>query len=90
LYFPGLHSDTEDGGSTFLQNVSTQLTDYAAPHPRKTVVTAVFPAYNILIGESEGKTTLCRSRRRWEYNIKGMREWQLFKWLRTGAGGRLL
>jgi hypothetical protein len=52
--------------------------------------------YNVLVGKPEGKRTLGRLRRRWEYGIKmDLREigwglWSGFTWLRIGAVGGLL
>jgi hypothetical protein len=50
--------------------------------------------YRVLVGKTEGKTPLGRSRRRWEKNIKmDLQEvgcggvWIGVSWLRIGTGG---
>jgi hypothetical protein len=45
-------------------------------------------AYSILVGKSEGKRPLGRSRRRWVDNTKMV--WIGLIWLRMGISGRLL
>jgi hypothetical protein len=53
-------------------------------------------AYGILVGRSEGRRPLERSRRRWEHNIKmdlqevGWGAWTGLSWLRIETGGGLL
>jgi hypothetical protein len=53
-------------------------------------------AYRALVGKLEGRRTLGRPRRRWEYNIKmnlrevGWGAWTESIWLRIGTGGELL
>jgi hypothetical protein len=53
-------------------------------------------AYRSLMGRSEGRRPLGRSRRRWEYNIKidlqGVERgvWTGLIWLRLGTGGGIL
>jgi hypothetical protein len=52
--------------------------------------------HKVLVGKSEGKRPLRRSRRRWEEGITmdlreiGLGGWIGFDWLRTGTGGGLL
>jgi hypothetical protein len=52
--------------------------------------------YKVLVGKSEGKRPLGRSRRRWEDGIRmdlrenGLGVWIGFDWLRIGTGGGLL
>jgi hypothetical protein len=48
--------------------------------------------YRILVGKPEGKRPLGRPRRRWEYNIKIFREWDVgvwtgLSWLRIETDG---
>jgi len=53
-------------------------------------------AFRAVVGKSEEKRTLGRSRRRWEDNIKmdlkiiGLVVWTGFIWFRIGASGGLL
>jgi hypothetical protein len=51
--------------------------------------------YTILVGNPEGKSPVGRPRRRWENNVKYLRElgwavWTVFMWLRIGASGHRL
>jgi hypothetical protein len=52
--------------------------------------------YKVLVGKSEGKRPLGRSRRRWEDRVRmdlreiGLGVWIGFDWLSTGTGCRLL
>jgi hypothetical protein len=47
--------------------------------------------YNILVGKSEGKKQLGRTRRRWEVNTRmGRKVCTGFIWLRIGTSGGLL
>jgi len=48
--------------------------------------------YRVLVGETEGKRTVGRPRRRWEDNNKGLQEvgwgvWTGSSWLRIETGG---
>jgi hypothetical protein len=48
--------------------------------------------YRVLVGKKEGKRPLGRPRRRWGYNIKIFRKWDLevrtgSSWLRIETGG---
>jgi hypothetical protein len=49
--------------------------------------------YRILVGKPEGKSSLGRSKRRWEDNIRmdlqqwDMRVWTGLRWFRIGTGG---
>jgi hypothetical protein len=53
-------------------------------------------SYNIVVGKSEGKRPLVRSRRRWEDNIRmnlkeiGLGVWTGCTWLSIGTSGGLL
>jgi hypothetical protein len=52
--------------------------------------------YKVLVGNSEGRRSLGRPRRRWEDAVRmdlreiGLGVWIGFDWLRTGTGGGLL
>jgi hypothetical protein len=52
--------------------------------------------YKVLVGKSEGKRPLGRTRRRWEDGFRmylreiDLRVWIGFDWLRIGTGGGLL
>jgi hypothetical protein len=52
--------------------------------------------YNLLVGKSEGKRPLGRTRSRWKDGIRmylreiDLRVWIGFDWLRIGTGGGLL
>jgi hypothetical protein len=49
-------------------------------------------AYRVLVGRTDGKRPLGRSRRHWEDNIKidYGEAWTGLLWFRIGTGGRLL
>jgi hypothetical protein len=58
--------------------------------------TIVFCAYNVFVGNREGKRAFGKLRRRWEYNIRtdvreiGWKKWAGCIWLRIGTSGGLL